>query len=92
MGLVAPLSDKKASLVKDAIIELLGPIKDLVKTLTFDNDQEFTPHEEGCQKLGCNSYLAKPDHSWQRGQNENANGLLGHYFSKSMKHETRSHS
>ena len=59
------------------MIELLGPIKDLVKTLIFDKDQEFTPREGICKKLGCNSYFAKPDHSWQRGPNENTNGWLG---------------
>tara|TARA_B100001146_G_C16137305_1_gene415115 strand:- start:9 stop:1001 length:993 start_codon:yes stop_codon:yes gene_type:complete len=83
--LAAPLSHKKASLVKDAMIELLGPIKDFVKTLTFDNGKEFTQHEAISKKLGCNSYFAKPYHSWERGQNENANGLLRQYFPKSMK-------
>ena len=67
------------------MIELLGPIKDFVKTLTFDNGKEFTQHEVISKKLGCNSYFAKPYHSWERGQNENANGLLRQYFPKSMK-------
>ncbi|MBL0708143.1 MAG: IS30 family transposase, partial [Sulfurimonas sp.] len=34
--------------------------------------------------LGCDTYFAKPYHSWERGQNENANGLLRQYFPKGM--------
>jgi len=34
--------------------------------------------------MGCDTCFAKPYYSWQRGQNENANGLLRHYFPKSI--------
>ena len=33
-------------------------------------------------KIGCKTYFARPYHSWERGQNENANGLLRQYFPK----------
>ena len=82
--LAAPLSGKHAEDVKHSIIELLSPIDQHVKTITFDNGKEFTQHEEIAKGLSCDTYFAKPYHSWERGQNENANGLLRQYFPKSM--------
>ena len=84
LRLAAPLSGKKAKEVTDAVIKLLTPIKDLVKTGTFDNGKEFAYHEQMASALDCDTYFAKPYHSWERGQNENANGLLRQYFPKSM--------
>jgi len=84
LRLAAPLDGKKAKGVTVAIIKLLEPIKDLVHTLTFDNGKEFSSHEEIAKALDCNAYFAKPYHSWERGQNENANGLLRQYFPKTM--------
>ncbi|WP_035246405.1 IS30 family transposase, partial [Desulfogranum mediterraneum] len=63
---------------------LLAPIKQFVKTVTFDNGKEFTQHESIANELECETYFAKPYHSWERGQNENANGLLRQYFPKQM--------
>ncbi len=84
MRLAYPLATKKAQLVADAIKLLLGSIKDYVLTFTFDNGKEFTTHEQIAESLECDTYFAKPYHSWERGQNENANGLLRQYFPKSM--------
>ena len=80
----APLASKHAAGVKDAIIALLHPIRTFVETITFDNGKEFTLHEHMAESLECATYFAKPYHSWERGQNENANGLLRQYFPKSM--------
>jgi IS30 family transposase len=76
LRLAAPLAGKKAQYVKEAMIALLTPIKEFVKTVTFDNGKEFTLHESIANELECKTYFAKPYHSWERGQNENANGLL----------------
>jgi IS30 family transposase len=84
LRLAMPTSGKKASKVSDAIIELFSPIKDFIKTITFDNGKEFSSHEKISEELDCDIYFAKPYHSWERGQNENANGLLRQYFPKSM--------
>lgn len=84
LRLAAPLPGKKALAVKDAMIALLQPIQQFVKTITFDNGKEFTQHESIAKELSCDTYFAKPYHSWERGQNENANGLLRQYFPKSM--------
>jgi IS30 family transposase len=84
LRLAAPLSGKKAYPVKEAMIALLNPVRQFVKTITFDNGKEFTLHESIAKALSCETYFAKPYHSWERGQNENANGLLRQYFPKSM--------
>lgn len=84
LRLAYPLPGKRAEEVKDAIIRLLSPIKKWVKTNTYDNRKEFALHKEVSKVLDCDSYFAKPYHSWERGQNENANGLLRQYFPKSM--------
>jgi len=84
LRLAYPLARKKAIGVKDAIVNLLSPLKNWVQTITFDNGREFTEHMKAASALTCNTYFAKPYHSWERGQNENANGLLRQYFPKSM--------
>ncbi len=84
LRLAAPLPGKKAKYVKEAMIALLAPIAEFVKTVTFDNGKEFTLHENIAAELDCKTYFAKPYHSWERGQNENANGLLRQYFPKAM--------
>jgi len=84
LRLAWPLKTKNALDVCAAITVLLAPIKDYVNTLTFDNGREFTEHEKIAENLECDVYFAKPYHSWERGQNENANGLLRQYFPKAM--------
>jgi len=84
LRLAMPLKGKFAKDVKDKINEIMKPFKEIVKTITFDNGREFAKHKEVATKLNCKTYFAKPYHSWQRGQNENANGLLRQYFPKSM--------
>ena len=69
---------------KELIIELLKPLMQFVKTITFDNGKEFTKHMDIASTLEYSTYFAKPYYSWQRGQNENANGLLRQYFTKGM--------
>ncbi len=80
-----PVSSKKARDVTDALLSLLNPVKNIVHTMTFDSGTEFTYHEEVAKAIGCKAYFAKPYHSWERGQNENTNGLLRQYFPKSVK-------
>ena len=84
LRLAIPLPGKKAKAVKQAMISALKPLKNFVKTMTYDNGKEFVEHEAVAKVLKCDSYFATPYHSWERGQNENANGLLRQYFPKSM--------
>lgn len=61
-----------------AMVSGLGPWG----ALTLDNGTEFAEHETVAQKLGCDIYFARPYHSWERGPNENANGLVRQYLPK----------
>ena len=51
-------------------------------TLTFDNGKEFADHAIIDEFLGSSSYLAHPYSSWERGLNENTNGLIRQFFPK----------
>jgi transposase, IS30 family len=54
----------------------------LCRSVTFDNGKEFAEHRKLTQKLGLPVYFAEPYRSWQRGTNENTNGLLRQFFPK----------
>jgi len=60
-------------------------------TLTFDNGTEFHDYEKLERRFGVTCYFATPYHSWERGSNENLNGLLRQYLPKgtSLKHVTQ---
>jgi IS30 family transposase len=75
--------NKKAETVTKATIELLKPYKGVVHTITADNGKEFAYHEKITEALGALVYFADPYCSWQRGLNENTNGLLRQYWPKS---------
>jgi transposase, IS30 family len=68
--------------VTEAVIALLRPHKSQCHTLTFDNGKEFAQHAFMAQCLQASVYFADPYCSWQRGLNENHNGLLRQYFPK----------
>lgn len=54
------------------------------KTLTLDNGSEMADYEAIERRTALNVYFAHPYHSWERGTNENTNGLLRFYFPKQM--------
>ena len=60
-------------------------------TLTFDNGTEFHDYETLERRFGVTCYFATPYHSWERGSNENLNGLLRQYLPKgtSLRHVTQ---
>ena len=82
LNLVIPIVRKEAELTKEAIIQALKPFATWVHTITFDNGREFCKHTEIAKALDCKTYFAKPYHCWERGLNENHNGLLRQYFPK----------
>lgn len=76
------VNGKTAAAVSKATIELLKPLKDVVHTITADNGKEFAYHEKISDALEAEFYFAHPYSSWERGLNENTNGLLRQYFPK----------
>ena len=73
---------KEAALVSRVLIDMLKPYKNFVHTLTSDNGKEFTEHEKIANELNAQFYFAHPYSSWERGLNENTNGLIRQYFPK----------
>jgi IS30 family transposase len=61
---------------------LLKPYQNKVHTVTSDNGREFARHEEIATALDADFYFAHPYSSWERGTNENTNGLIRQYFPK----------
>jgi len=67
---------------EDAIKRLLSSISGQVHTITSDNGKEFANHEKIAKRFKCDFYFAHPYSSWERGTNENTNGLIRQYFPK----------
>lgn len=76
------ISGAKADETAQALIDALRPIKECVHTITTDNGKEFSQHESVAAKLNAKFFFANPYHSWERGLNENTNGLVRQYFPK----------
>ena len=66
---------KKAIDIENETIRILKPLKDKIFTITSDNGKEFTLHENISKSLNTDFYFCDPYSSWQRGSNENTNGL-----------------
>jgi IS30 family transposase len=82
-AVLAKVPRKTADRVSTAIITSLKPIAAMVETLTYDNGKEFADHAATNKALGSVAYFADPYSSWQRGSNENLNGLVRQYIPKS---------
>lgn len=80
--LACQLASRHSAGVTQAVIELLRPHRRQCRTLTFDNGKEFAEHAFMAQCLGARVYFAHPYCSWERGLNENHNGLLRQFFPK----------
>lgn len=76
------LATKSATEMKDNSIALLRPLAAKVHSITVDNGKEFCEHELIAAGLQTRIYFAHPYASWERGLNENTNGLVRQYFPK----------
>ena len=81
--LAVKLNDKKATtMTEQSTKSFLSVSKKLRKTLTVDNGKEFSRFKEIEKNTGMEVFFADPYAAWQRGTNENTNGLLRFYFPK----------
>lgn len=79
---IRKIERRTAEETRKAIIDALGHWRPAVTSITVDNGKEFAAHEQVSAKLACPVYFARPYHSWERGSNENTNGLIREYFPK----------
>ena len=79
--LLGQVDQKKSDLVADTTISLLQAVSHR-ETATSDNGKEFAEHERIANSLGLEVYFAHPYASWERGTNENTNGLIRQYLPK----------
>ena len=80
--LLGRVASKQAEPVAAATIGLLAPHKEHTQTITADNGKEFADHTTISQALDAAVYFAHPYHAWERGLNENTNGLIRQYIPK----------
>jgi IS30 family transposase len=79
---IAKLNNRTAANVNAALLQIISNEPHLFKTITFDNGTEFHGFKEIEETTGITCYFANPHHPWERGSNENFNGLLRQYFPK----------
>ena len=82
LTLIHKVERTTASNVTSATLKLLKPIAGHVHTLTSDNGKEFAGYETIAKSLSARFFFAHPYASWERGLNENTNGLIRQYFPK----------
>jgi IS30 family transposase len=73
---------RQADLVKQTVVSLLIPLTNRVLSITSDNGKEFAEHLQIAEALDTAFYFSHPYSAWERGTNENTNGLIRQYFPK----------
>lgn len=79
---IRKLNGKNATELAEKALEALMPWKSWLHTITADNGKEFAEHERMARDLKILFFFARPYHPWERGANENANGLIRQFFPK----------
>ncbi len=83
MPSIVGTDSKQADSVVDVMISLLKRMPSIC-TITLDNGGEFTAHERVSASTGADIYFARPYASYQRGTNENTNGIIRRTWPKKM--------
>ena len=83
--------DRKAARVAVALARSLRKLNSKVLTITSDNGKEFAYHQHVSNALNADFFFAKPYSAWQRGTNENTNGLVRYYLPKGTDFSTLKH-
>jgi len=81
-ALLSKVEQRTADQVSKAMIDLLLPVSDHLHTITADNGKEFAEHERVAHELQVDFFFAHPNAAWERGANENMNGLVRQYIPK----------
>src|SRR5271167_475136 len=79
---ITKLPRTTAKATHKATVRRLKPIRRFVETITYDNGKEFASHQQTAKALKAKVYFATPYHAWERGLNENTNGLIRDFFPK----------
>ena len=87
---IALLERRLADHVKTHMVNMLAPYRPFVKTITSDNGTEFTQHQLIAKKLKADFYFTHPYSAWEKGTNENTNGLIRQYVPKKLAFNTLS--
>ena len=88
--LIGKLTDRTAGSPSRRAVSLMRRHAEAFATVTADNGTEFHGYESIERRTGVRFYFARPYHSWERGSNENANGLLRQYLPKGVSMEVLS--
>lgn len=90
--LLVPLKQKDAQSVRNAYAHTLRSLpKEMAKTLTYDQGKEMSEHKQFTIDTGIQVYFSHPGSPWERGTNENTNGLIRQYFPKGTDFSKVSH-
>ena len=83
LTLIGKTDTKQADVVADVMIQLLKRVSS-TSTITLDNSGEFAAHEKVAEAVNADIYFAKPYASYQRGTNENTNGIIRRTWPRKM--------
>jgi IS30 family transposase len=84
LAIIKKLESRTAAEVNRAAAEAIKEHEGHFQTLTLDNGTEFHGYKELEERFPVKCYFATPYHSWERGSNENLNGLIRQYLPKGV--------